>query len=1705
MSALERRKRTPNRHNRLWTTVLAAALVCALLTSGAALAAPAEGAVVLPDEAAPKPVVTIQGNVVVDKKKPTGFYELALCVKTARTIVLKADPTQKVDEATYVAALEADPANADDYIVTNYPFQAAAATVRVDLDALTAVTWGTGKPIYSPWTATSGTAGSYANDTAPLSYPRGLDLTNTDQPDIFTDLQPIINGGAVSIRLDTANPDEVTNATALIEDYDAATNTALLTLSANTTTTANVVYPTETPVVVVRFAYDMNRFTNLDVGDPNDSTSPNTSDFWVGLDKSRPDGPVVQQGKTALTYLADRKLDTAGADLYSASDEAAAEASIHQIVWYTQNMRSDEVGQKSTNFYYYLGAETPSTKGTGTYKVIDNGVLVTPDPTLTIPNTAGNVVLANRNEEFKTEVDPEGAGAAYSFFQNLLTMRENTLKLTLVNAETYRKPTGGGGTTILFYDWDDSLIGSLVVDKGDVRAEVNEYVENNLVHPDLRASQYLNNGKVPEAGDATRGAYTNLVDSLEREYTYRGKYPFKVGGNQIQNDPNDPDVLNGEEYPLTNKLDYAFYRRVNRIVEETDVNGAKTNYFSTSSVLDEANLDAGLYPYAYGWAIVENDSKLNREKWQVRRDAEKIENVWTTFGVGELADAKPGVGRTDILIPAAGAGSTQKVLEPAFIAAETAKNPVPAPTNYQYATASTADNRYLRFADFSDIDKELEQYAKENGGYKDTLIVKAVYEPGESLRTGANYQMIEEPYYNKLNSIAAENGAAYSVNVTLERAGIVEGNLIGVSRVRMPAVRQDTTVDQFWVENESFGIDHDLPGATQAIANAKTQTTYTSVNADNGEEVEFQIILSARQQKVDYILVETYGMNVVAGGQRSETNVQQTGAAYITDNYNYRMEDSNSTDNYYDAPYEDRDGSHGFVLYGTLNHMLQNATKYNHNEITQINYNAAVSYAILANANIHDASGKIAQQGNQTTLRTAVKNAAQECEDNHYGDPDYWNNELDCAELTYHQLQWYIIDGNLRSRTAADNEKLSFCHLHATCADLVSNKPKNWDDLVAAATADPDAIDQLSLTEIETMTHLRASTGGGAFGNLMAFKTRFIAAVTAGNTSWVDIQNAMLNGSGSKDTYWWYDGSTANIAPNNLAALGTLAQSALHPQNYPDGTTATTFAKLESVRAIFSQNASADTTGDGIHNVSKVAPGWVRVTNNLVKAHHEDEVGEGDEKETIYTHDKFDDFEEFRTAYLATLTALEDQYYGYGDGMTPPSWETIQYHMLTGKIETVFDPMTPEMIAETAEFWWKDGKTPLRVTSIGTLLKAAQYVNSGTDEEKLLGEAALAKVTLEMLKGDPFYLRATIKGAELDDPTDGYADIAALLTDVKAAQAAGATDWNTLQYYLVHKKIESDKKTMTDEAFYYWWVKGNEGTEIDFSEAVTLDIAIVQLQEAALRGDRFGDPKAKGSVTAQLDNGSFYKLTHLTPTEPTESQTTVGDLSWYTDTDTLLGMVTNMVTFMKTQQGITGEYAMPSVTWHQVQHWILTGQYIEYGTDAYTKAMEDYWWYDNEEKPEPPPPPPERDPQPADGLVAMIVEVLDGTKTEDDLRAVTVDELTSWYVFPSWGNDPPLAEDDGTLDMARDALVALKDAMAGVYDPSDPTTAVLDWSQVACFVATHMDGDPQFLGTGKDAMDYLVYNYGWSSEDDVDWNFGMPIIPRQFDLSEYFG
>lgn len=1715
-----KKKRMSNRHGRLGVLLLTAVLVCALL-SGFAQAAPSEGGSATLEAAAPKPQITIQGNVVVSKGKPTGFYELALCVQTARTVTRIADNTV-VSDAVYANALKAAAEGDEDalpnfyaeYRVTNYPFQSAAAAVHINLDALTAVTWEAGKPLYEDW------SGNYPSTTNGR-YPRGINLNDPDQPQIFTDLAPV-QSGARAVRLDSAKPDEVTNATALVEEVNG--DDALLTLSANTTTTANVVYATPTPVVVVRFAYDMNRFTELVVGDPRDPVNaPNESDFWAGRDVN--DRLTADAARTPLTYLGAR--DAANpTDPYAVSDAQAAGSSVFQSVWVAQNLRSDGVNQETTQFYYYLGAEHCSASGQMSIRVYQEALGTESTESLYVPKTAGSVVLANKDAAYATPGDPE-TNANYSFFQNLLRGADDTLRVELVNAETYRKPTGGGGITILFYDWDDSLIGSLIVDGGDVRSMVEEYVEENLVHPALRPSTTLDamGGKLPEdwaamAGNADAVRYQNLTNSLARDFTYRGKYAYTVGGDDAT-----LGVTDGEDYPLTNKLDYVFTKRVNtEFVQDGE------RYVLPHKVTDTDMVDAALYPYAYGWAVVEDTSTRNKNNWKVMYDATKLEDTWTTIGVGELSDVEPDYydnGGTDQALPAATAAGEYKA--PAFLVDEDPYwvdhvNEAPQPgmdyTNkYAYSLNTNGSEGYFRFADFSDIDAELARYTKKNGASKDTLIVKATYEPGESLLdSGYYYRMVEEPYYNKLNYYSAAQGGAYSARVTLERSDVTFGDVRGVARVRQPAVRQDTTYDQKWIQDNALGVEHNLDNASISTAKGLTETMFTQVDVDNGDQIQFTLSLSARQNKINYYIVESFGANFVAGGLRSGTNFDRVGTEYTVDNYNYFLDgDSVSDDLYHDIKtYEEREGSHGFVLYGTLNNLMQYATLYNDGKIDEDTYNLYVTRLIMADANIRDEEEKPPAVANQAKLRTALINAAKECRTNHYGDSDYWNNELDCAELSYHQLQWFIMDGTLRDRATADGEKLSFCHLHAACADLVSNKPKTWADVMeAAAQGDVDRLKQLSFDELRDLTHLRNNANGGDFSSRDVMINRLINAVNgdATLTDWVDVQKALLNGSGSVDTYFWYDNSTTNTAPGNWDALLDRATPAIAPVTYPDGVDRTTKSKLESVRSLFNANAAA-----GQNNATRQ---WVNVTDNLVLAHREEqveiEVNGEIMQEWHYTYTPLSDFDAFAANLVETIEAAQT------GGFGAPSWEAVQYHILfpDETLDFINEPWTDVTLLNTSGwdpdadplakqwpegFWWIKANIPLTVDNTYTLLEAMRLLNSDDKDDQARAEAALTTVTWERLEGDGFWLRASQKGDRWTtaDPPKTGALTAAEWQPFKEAQANGAYNWNTLQYYLIHKDdpgvdvttLLADRNVVNQECVYYWWKNGGTGTVVDFSSAVNLNLALPPLFEASIRAGEFGDPAAAGSVTDQMADGSFYQLTHLTKSDlaTTQAAQTLTDLTWFTDTDDLLTNMNRMMKFMQTQQDITNPYTLPEVTWHQAQHWLLTGNYITYGTDDYNKAVEDYWWYDKDTKPEPPP---ARDPHPTDPMIDMIKEVLDGTKSEDDLRdAVTETNLVTWHIYTPW--DYEFTEDAGNLNDAKDAVVALKDELAGSYDGNK---LELSWAQVAYYIGQYYDQGEGVLESEETAMSEILYNWGWSSEDDSAADY--PFIPSQFDLSEY--
>ena len=1333
---METRKRGSGRLGRLGALFLAAALSCALF-SGTALAAPAEGASALLNSAAPKPQVTIQGNVVVDKGKPTGFYELALCVRTARTVTLKADGSL-VDDAVYAAELAqvlADGNKPEDraaleakYDVRNYPFQSAAAAVTVNLDALTAVTWGAGKPVYDSWSAagTGSTSGSYTDDAGrDTHYPRGIDKDGEDQAKIFTDLDPVLNntsGKKVRVRLDTAKPDEVNNATAFIEEGTfgaAATDrTGLLTLSANTTTTANVVYETSTPVVVVRFAYDMNRFTDLEVGvgEPGQPDyEPNTSNFWLGLNKDDNDPGDAElpqnSGKTPLTYLG---AWTDAASL-TAADKQVAGSSVFQSVLYTQNLENDGVTDAPTRFYYYLGAgknTSYNVSGQGNVVIHDEATDNDDEATLWLPNTLGSAIVADYNAAWATPGDPDAPGGVnangnYSFFQNLLTLRENTLRLTLVNAETYRKPTGGvGGAQILFYDWDDTLIGALVVDpEGDARPLVNEYVEKTFIHPRLRTGEIVAGAKdladlqtKPEYAD-----YQNRVNSLAREHTYRGDYAYTVGHDNDDAMKFGPDSAEpGEDYPLTDKLDYAFYRRVTTQKEVTDPGtGLTTRYYTVDPVetgpapVDpEEEYDGYLYPYVYGWAIVEDESQdLTKKNWILHKDSIKTEDVWTTFGVGELGDLDPAAAATQTIPGTA---------EP-----------------YTYAVTEQDAAWYLRFADFSAMEKMLRPG-------QDVLIVKAVYEPGESLLEDYNYTVVDESLHIERYSIAASTEASvYSFQYQYRRASQAEGPWQGVNRTRDPAVQTGYTYDVNAFDSEDQDLD----------PSSDTNVFFLKTLSNNDDILNIDMTTGGVLWKLDYMLRDTYGENISSGKQRS------AGEELDLKN-NFLYSDG--------VAYPDRQGTDGFVLDATLNTLLAEATKGARGESNKLTQH--MSRATLKDLNLRtNLNGDEFTGGNYTRAATYFQDLVTRL----YNAGVSIDPKTGDVKLGWHQLQRHILlcmqagggdgiysGGSLMSE--AQCAGFPWCRLDDCAKDITVDIFDLGDIFVAMDKAKDetgdkhpakDALDKL-LTETPSLldgyyqSTFRKDEDGRKFQNrqemLDALEKVYDILAAAGldqdamkQITAEQVQELLITGTWptTGKTYWWQNGGKRPVTGwKDFIEGGMLVVSG----DVPDALDAMTEENLPN--ALTELISYAPPTG----NETPQNVGWFRKE-------------ESEEDDNAFTT-----LAEFKTAWLKALTTLSAHYDLSDPETVMDVWETIPWEEIQyALIQPAGDYKTAEEILKEKNYWWKNGGQPRltyeRLMEAADAWRASNY----TDSTKL--DTLLAKGITPV--NNEVYLRRTAAGS----------------------------------------------------------------------------------------------------------------------------------------------------------------------------------------------------------------------------------------------------------------------------------------------------------------------------------------------------------------------
>lgn len=1157
-------------------------------------------------------------------------------------------------------------------------------------------------------------------------------------------------------------------------------------------------------------------------------------------------------------------------------------------------------------------------------------------------------------------------------------------------------------TTIVYVDWDNTLLGTQIVPKQtDVRTLVSDHVAENFIYHDKDDTTYsaldLNNPLalvLPTDTDDSKAVAA--IQSLERKDSYRGKYPYD--GPQPDGTTTNT-VTDGEDYPLTNKLDYVFCKRP--MISQAELNKPNPK-------------DAALYPLgvndpAYIAALTQWESDCKANNW---------DNIW----VQKTEETTPGDPTT--------AAPVYDVERP--FAYGWAKC---TPDNFEDVWTTLASNGELvdyavdasgissvtyegteKFL-FADLEKG---FAKDEG----TVFLKAIYEPGTDLMIStARYRMIKEPYYNKRNPAAAARGGAYSVDFTFERANNTEGGddfVRGVPRIRMPAVRQEVTTDTLWETYTKDGevkVDHDLPNPTLQDAKDATKSAYIRVAVDNGETIDVSMTLSGRQNKVNYYLRDEYNSNFVAGSARTLSNIDimedtsgtnpTFSTAWVADNFNYYVADqSYENDLWYDAPYADREGSYGFVLFGTLNVVMEKATLHNH-DTSESTYSQFVTAVVLNDANIRVKNGDPVDSRNflSEKISQVILDAAWQAENAHNsGNNDWWNLEKDCAELTYHQLQNYIItytagtphgSGVLLPDATEGNPiaALTWCHLHKACADANSGKPKDWPGLLNAAKNSPDDIDKMTLTEIEAIAHLRSNGNGDAFSSVTAFKNAIVKAVKDdGCTTWDEIQDNIVRGPGqtdavqhSKDTYWWFDGKTvslnsfADLKATGLVALGKDVNAKAPGETAPVARN----SKINRMESIYNLNkTSVGDSGD-------ITAAWRKATENLC------DTIDGKEGQVFTT------FQDFRDRFTAALDAyITDT---TGNQTNDPDWYQVQYAILNSNA-TSGKEGTGSASPDYAGYWWHNGAT--KVQDLATLLKAARdYVGGNTASwDNFTDPADLYDAANKGSDATPgLGFRSGFNGAKYTaaDFDDFKAKVLAFVQDPIVAgndPSATSDDWDALQFYIIEGSYPATATQRKLRAAYFWWKNGGETATVDFSSWQSkskpeerADALAKAAADAAFRNTYNGNTIAWHADSDEAALVAALKSGRLVKTVGTDASKYPDNFTFYEEAD-LDDLKTKAKELLEAKSGATtATFPAPTFTWEELQYYILTGNTTE---DPDVTAT--YWWKSEDEKPQEKKKP-EEDFQEVVKLIAAVAEAIkagdDPSAAETALRAYLTEDV----------------------------------------------------------------------------------------------------------------
>ena len=630
---------------------------------------------------------------------------------------------------------------------------------------------------------------------------------------------------------------------------------------------------------------------------------------------------------------------------------------------------------------------------------------------------------------------------------------------------------------VVFVDWDDTMLGALVVPKGDARDRVEAYVEK-FIHPTLRKSTAM----AMDDGRAKTELLLNLSRSLDRKYTYAGNHtsdyaklsdaafagksyseaeaamatdPAYLGKTIFPDGYTVDDVdMSGAAYPLTNKLDYSFVRRpvdwetTRTITADTvgspykDANGRTVD--ATEWVTWAVDYDGQQTPenpddnywYTSGWAVVKKPSEVS--------------DVWTTFSTtGELSEAKlPAFDSTTV---AAGGHTYDGVSyfnadyiratgDPATATMTgcTAVGGAKSADGSSYmAFATYADSAYFEFANFADVKV-------------DELFVKACYEPCEQLSWTGNYTVVSEPYYVRYGMIASTSkGSVYSISFDYER--IEEGQ--GVPRIRNLWTSVQYTMDTG--ANAEMSGDNIVHDGDSFYVGAE----YTSTDVVPAGFTPTSTFLS-----MIYGVVETFDCsNFVASVARSKYENE----AETIENFKYLKNEQlpESWENGY--LYSNRLGTDGYVYRATLRQVEEEATKVfsGQSELNEVDFrNDYLTTGTMLDLNLRlDTNGTVSDGGDLPfgEARTKILNAQQAIYDALR--IAYKYNVVDedgVIDIDWHQLQYHIlnwdstnggggIDTGTRIRTKEECGQYQWCRLDA-CGESISIPVTNFKELYDA-------------------------------------------------------------------------------------------------------------------------------------------------------------------------------------------------------------------------------------------------------------------------------------------------------------------------------------------------------------------------------------------------------------------------------------------------------------------------------------------------------------------------------------------------------------------------------------------------------------------------------------------------------------------------------